>query len=436
MNVDAIIIGGGISGLSAAHALQRQGSTFLLFEPGHLGGLVRSTRGGGFTMEQGPNVFIERPHLMSLIQELGLDGQIRYPVIERYKQYVWWDGAPHVVPKGPLQFLMSRLFSFKEKCQIVSRARTPGVLTPQGEDESVATFFGRLIGRNGTDRVLDPVLKGIYGGEVDVLSARSIFPSLWQEAQKGASMMGIMKSKKGKGIKPKIFTLEGGNALLVERILESLPQECLRRERVEAVEATPNGFRVKSAEGEVEAREVYIATSGRSTASYLRSMGSEVSHALGELSYSPIVVVHCACSADVSLPPDGFGVLFSREESGLLGVMFNSRLFPHMAPKGQHLLTLCFGGAAHKGIGECSDEELSSRAVGELSTKLGIEGAVLQITRWSSAIPQYGVHHFRTVQQMEALEERHNGLYFIGVDKGGVGVPDRVRSGVSLGKSE
>jgi len=388
-------------------------------------------------MEQGPNVFIERPHLMSLIRDLGLESQIRYPVIERYKQYVWWNGAPHVVPKGPLQFVMSRLFSFTEKCRIISAARTPGILAPQGEDESVATFFGRLIGRNGTERVLDPVLKGIYGGEVDVLSARSIFPSLWQEAQKGASMMGIMKSKKGKGIKPKIFTLEGGNARLVERILEALPQERLKSEKVEALEPSEHGFRVRTGRGEVEAREVYIATSGQATAGYLRSLDDHLCESLNTLSYSPIVVVHCACPASVPLPSDGFGVLFSKEESGLLGIMFNSRLFPHMAPTGKHLLTLCFGGAAHKEIGQCSDQELSARVTRELSSKLGIaENEVLQITRWPSAIPQYGLHHFRTVQQMEELEERHKGLHFIGVDRGGVGVPDRVRSGVSLGKSE
>lgn len=434
MNVDVIIIGGGISGLSAAYALEKQGVSYLLFEPSDLGGVVRSLRRDGYTMEQGPNVFIERPHLISLLSELGLQSHIRYPTIERYKQYVWWNGSPHVVPKGPLQFATTALFSLKEKWQIISAARRKGVLKPKAEDESVATFFGRLIGRGGAERVLDPVLKGIYGGEIDELSARSIFPSLWKEAERGSSMLEIMKTKRG--IKPKIFTLEGGNALLVEKIVESLPKERVRAERVQSVEREDGRFLIKAETSTAHAREVYIATSGSSTAKYLR-VDAELSASLSAINYSPIMVVHVSCSDEVTLPSEGFGVLFSEEESGLLGVMFNSRLFPHMAPEGRHLLTLCFGGAAHREVADCSDVELSQRAKDELVIKLGInESEVMNITRWPAAIPQYALGHHRVITAMERLEEKMLGLHFIGVDKGGVGVPDRVRNGVSLGKSQ
>jgi oxygen-dependent protoporphyrinogen oxidase len=189
------VIGGGIAGLVASYELVKAGYRPVVIEPGAFGGMIRTLSVDGFTLEQGPNVLVERPAMAELLSELGLQDKIRYPSVTSYGQFVWCRGRPMKVPAGLLEFFVSPLFSWFTKLALPYRICKKGLLKPRAEDLSVLEFFTPLIGERSVRDVLDPVLKGIYGGDVEQLSARVIFPGLWEAAVQGLSLIGYMRRR-------------------------------------------------------------------------------------------------------------------------------------------------------------------------------------------------------------------------------------------------
>jgi protoporphyrinogen/coproporphyrinogen III oxidase len=439
MTLDALIIGGGITGLVCAYGLQRAGTSFLLCERGELGGLIRTVRTpGGYVLEQGPNVLVERQDVRDLVREIGLGDAVCYPSVSDYKQYVWCRGAPCEVPRSPVALFGSRLFSLSDKVRVVVQSSRRGVLHAESDDESIVRFLEPIVGRDAAFRVVEPVLKGIYGGAIERLSARSIFPGLWAHAKEGGSLAGFMKrrSRGGEG-RPKIFTLRQGISSLVEA-LRSRISENVRCGEVDSLkwESETKTFLIHLSNGEeIRARQVFATTSGAATARYLTSLGgaaAEVGEILTGIRYAPLLVVHCRTRQRDKLPNKGFGVLFPEgQPEGILGVMCNSVVFEHTAPKGEDLLTLCFGGTGRPDVIEWDDSTVKDQARSVLERTLRVDDAeVMSLNRWTHAIPQLEVGHFKIRAAMKALEHTFPGLHFLGTDTGGIGVADRITCGL------
>jgi oxygen-dependent protoporphyrinogen oxidase len=195
------VIGGGIAGLVATYELVKAGYRPVVIEPGAFGGMIRTLSLDGFTLEQGPNVLVERAAMAELLSDLGIKDKVRYPAINPYGQFVWCRGRPMKVPSGLLEFLASPLFSWSTKLALPYRLCKRGLLKPKAEDLSVLAFFTPLLGERSVRDVLDPVLKGIYGGDVEELSARMIFPGLWEAATQGLSLIGYMR-RRPRGARP------------------------------------------------------------------------------------------------------------------------------------------------------------------------------------------------------------------------------------------
>lgn len=423
------IIGAGIAGLTAAYELVKRGERPILIEPGRVGGMVCSQHQDGFTLECGPNVLVERPHVIALINELGLTSEIRYPSVMPYGQYVWFDGKPQKVPAGLFEFLTSPLFSWRTKLALPVRLAKAGVLQPQAEDESVLTFFSRLIGEDSTWALLDPVLKGIYGGDVDRLSARALFPNLWSAADAGDSVLSYMR-RKGKGGKPRIMVISGGIQRLPDALFAAIKDKIeLRATTAERITPVAQGFSIQLGDGSSCAVDRCVVTvAGKNLASLLEPIAPPVSAAVREVSYAGLTIVHLAVDRSERLIPAAFGALFPRGmPDNFLGVMFNSLIFPHVAPPEKHVITAVLGGAQAEET-MCDPVELRERFPAFIKQLLNLRDVdILHTYQWPRAIPQLEVGHFKVVEALDSVERAWPGLGFVGVDRGGVGVSDRVR---------
>ncbi len=426
----AAIIGGGIAGLTAAYELVKAGERPFLIDPGQVGGMVRSVSRDGFTLECGPNVLVERPDLKELFQELQLATDAVYPSVNPYGQYVWHRGRPIKVPTNLIQLLASPLFTPLTKLLLPLKLALPGVLPGEIEDCSVEQFFAPLVGTYTARHLIDPVLKGIYGGDVGVLSARSVFPTLWGAAKRGSSLLAYMRSRKSTG-KPPIVVLKGG----IQRLTDALWQQVASR--VELVPSqvqriTPidgKRFRLSLAGGrQIEADGCVVTSSGSQLAPLVGLLSEELADALTNSKYATLSVVHVRVPRSQPLIPAAFGVLFpGGMPVDLLGVMFNSLIFPHMAPANEHLITVVVGGAQ---AGERIQDEATLKAEipGLLHDLLGISDARwISMTNWPAAIPQLEVGHYKLIKLLDECESSNPGIVFAGVDRGGVGVSDRIR---------
>jgi oxygen-dependent protoporphyrinogen oxidase len=392
--------------------------------------MIRSERMHGFTLEYGPNVLVERSDLKDILYELNLSDQVSYPRIARYGQYVWYRGQPRKVPSGALEFLTTPLVKLSAKVALPLKLALPGVLPGGSDDFSVYDFFSALVGGQAVEAVMDPVLKGIYGGDVRRLSARTLFPGLWQAARSKRSVIGYMRQRKGGG-KPPILVIQGGMQRLVEELWRAVKPHVNfvtgRAERIVPLEGAR--FRVNLASaGSIEVDGCLVSVAGRSAAPLVAHLDERLADSLEGLESASLTVVHLAVPRSEPLIKDAFGVLFpGGMPEHLLGVMFNSEIFPHVAPADSHLLTVVLGGAQAKGQ-TFNERELRQALPKLLNKLLGIRDVRwLSMVEWPSAIPQLVVGHHNLVEQLDSCEREHPGIVFAGVDRGGVGVSDRIR---------
>jgi oxygen-dependent protoporphyrinogen oxidase len=428
----AAIIGGGIAGLTAAYELVKAGERPYLIEPGRIGGMVRSEQRAGFTLECGPNVLVVRPDLKYLLDQLDLAGAARSPCIPKYGQYVWYKGQIRKVPANFWRLLTSPLFSLSAKLLLPLKILVPGVMPRGKKDCSVRTFFAPLIGAQAVGAVLDPVLKGIYGGDVAELSARSLFPGLWQAATEGSSVLGYMRSRRGAGGKPAVVVLQGGIQTLTDHLWKAIESHVnLVQKRVERIVPSEGSRRytlLLDGGGSLDVDGCIVTTAGKHSAPMLGYLDEDLCDQLLNLQSAALTVVHLKVPRAEPLIPGAFGVLFpGGMPENLLGVMFNSMLFPHVAPDNSHVLTVVLGGA------QASDQvplesELRTKLPALLNQLLRIRNIEwLSMTHWPEAIPQMVVGHHNIVERLDACEEKFRGIVFAGVDRGGVGVSDRIR---------
>ena len=435
------VIGAGISGLVSAWKLQREDKCVTLYEPGKLGGVLQTRISRGFTLETGPNVFAAKKDFLAFLDGIDLTPEIVWPALDRYKQYVWFNGKPNPVPRTLSGFISTSLIASIDKLRLPFRIARKPRLDRAFDDQSISDFFEPLLGQHAVRALLDPALQGIFGGSIDRLSARSVFPSIWRSRDAGYSIWQFMR-RRPKGDKRRAFLLRGGNQRLVERLRECVASTVVVDNAVTAVEFNTENdglrsckWKVFDASGSVaDFDRVVVATSGVATAGFIGSLAPELSERLKRFTAVPLVVVHCGVPTEELSCSDGFGMLFpSASDARILGVMYNSVLFPHVAPSGQELLTVCLGGFKDPGVIDLSECELLEIVQTELKRFLGIRSIdFIGVKRWPRAIPQYELGHHHLVEEMHSVERENEGIRFVGADIGGVGVPDRVAQALSV----
>ena len=448
------IIGGGISGLSAAYDLeQRRRNTgdveYVVYESSpRLGGVLRTEYIQGCVVEAGPDSFVsEKPWAANLSREIGLGDQLlgsndpdrKTYILTRGRLVEMPDGLMFMVPTKILPTGLSPLFSWKTKLRMTQELFHPPRAV--NHDESVADFVERHYGREMVDRLADPLLSGVYGGDSANLSVRAVLPRFAEmertHGSLGRAMLAARKKMSSASLKaaPPLFTsLKNGMQDLAETLVARLnPAALVTNTAVKTITTESGSWRVSTDAQSDLFDKVIVALPGLAAADVLKGTNSELASELGGIQYSSSITVGIAYDREVrqSLPP-GFGFLVPRSEGKqLLAATFVHNKFPHRAPEDIALLRCFFAGSVAEEVWPMSDEQLIAIVRNELQQIIGIrsEPRFARVYRWKSAMAQYGVGHLERLNRIEEIRKQIPGLALAGNGFRGIGVPDCVRSG-------
>ncbi|MEO1495714.1 MAG: protoporphyrinogen oxidase [Planctomycetota bacterium] len=447
------IVGGGVAGLAAAHRLTElaPACAWTLYEStDRLGGVLQTTQDGPWRIEHSADNFLTRdPWATNLCQRVGLTDELLPTNTDRRGAMVIHRGRPVRVPKGFVLMsarpvwptLASPLLSVGAKLRLMSEPFAP---RGPGTDESVADFARRRLGREALERLVQPLVGGIYTADPERLSMAATLPqfleqerehgSLWRAGRKQATA----KSKRESGANYALFMAPRlGLHQLVDAIVARLPLERLRpATKVSGCQRTNAGrWRVRTTADQPPAEydAIIVATPTHHAATLLNDASRPLSAALGRIEYASSAVV-CLGVADtqVARPADAFGfVVPTVEDRRIVAASFSSYKFPDRAPAGHTLVRVFVGGAMQPELAELPDEQLIDLAVDELSDLVGLRGKPLltRVVRWPRAMPQYHVGHLDRIGEIEQMADELGGLALVGAGYRGVGVPQCIRSG-------
>jgi len=454
------IIGGGISGLTAAYSLEEQRRAgaeveYVLYEASsRLGGVLRTEAIDGCVVEAGPDSFVtEKPWAADLCRQLGLGDQLigsndadrKTYILTRGRLVVMPDGLMFMVPTRILPTGLSPLFSWKTKLRMAQELFHPPRAVDH--DESVAEFVQRHYGAEMVDRLADPLLSGVYGGEAANLSVRAVLPRFAEMERTHGSLGRAMLAARKKmaagprKLTPPLFTsLKQGMQHLAETVAAKLTtSSVVTNTPVQGIQRWEGGWVVSAGLQSDHFDAVIVALPAAAAASVLRMASPQLSAELGAIQYSSSITVGLGYDREVrqSLPP-GFGFLVPRSEGKrLLAATFVHNKFPHRAPQDRALLRCFFAGVNAERVWPLNDDQIVGIVRNELQQILGLRAEPLfaRVYKWKSAMAQYEVGHLERLDRIERLRQQLPGLALAGNAYRGIGVPDCVRSGRDAAKN-
>jgi oxygen-dependent protoporphyrinogen oxidase len=460
-----VIIGGGISGLSTAFALQEQAAaadvaltcTILDAAPAW-GGKIVTHRVGQLVMEAGPDSFLsQKPWGMELCRRLGIADQLINTNPVEKKASVLRGGQLHELPEGLVTFTPTQLGPFfrsgllswidlaRMGCDVLIPARRATV------DESLASFFRRRFGRHACERVMEPLMAGIYAGDAEQMSLRATFPRFYElEQAHGSVIRGMMAARRARtqnapGGRPRhtmFVTLKNGLADLVAGLTAHIQQaggmlkagvqvEALR---VRSHQAGRWMYDIICTDGtSLSAEALVLATPAYVSAELVRPLTPMAAGLMDLIPYASTATISLIYPAEaVGNRLQGFGFVVPRIEGrDLIAATWTSLKWPHRAPP-QDVSVRCYlGGVGREAILQRDDEALVQCVREELASIVGLQATphYVEVNRWNRAMPQYTIGHLDRLAQMEAALSRFGGLAVTGAGYRGVGLPDCIRDG-------
>ena len=448
------IVGGGISGLSAAFALEQQRRTglaleYVLFESSsRLGGVIQTEQIEGCLVEAGPDSFLtEKPWAARLCQQLGIGDQLIGSNDAGRKTYILIkgelvplpDGLMFMVPTKVMPTALSPLFSTRTKLRMVRELfRRAEKLA---SDESVASFIERHYGHEMVERLADPLLAGVYGGEASQLSVRAVLPRFADMETKHGSLGRGMISSRGKFAKsaaspsrPLFTSLRNGMQQLVDAVENQLTSSSIRKNTaVQALYLGESACELTSTHGPESFDGIILAVPAHHAAKLIADSSKPLSEELKGVGYTSSITVALGYGPQVRAKlPAGFGFLVPRSENRqILAATFVHNKFPHRAPPDKALLRCFLGRARAESMLQSSDEEIVAGVRDDLREILGVadEPDFLRVYKWKQAMAQYGVGHLERRVRIESLLQQFPALALAGNAYEGIGVPDCIRSG-------
>ncbi len=438
------ILGGGITGLTAAWHLQRAGfSPIVLEKSARVGGAIGAVRSDVWLHELGPNSLLESSaEVAAFIDELGLAGRRLYAAPAAKQRYIVRGGRLVAMPTSPLGFAGTKLFSWPAKLGLMGEPwRRRG---PMDREESVADFVLRRLGREFLDYAINPFVGGVYAGDPTRLSVRHAFPKLHAlEQEHGSLIRGALKRRNvSGGPKGQIFSFPNGLSELPNALANVLGDAVHLRTEVKAIRRTESAWEIECETGDRKWREECAAVVCALPADALASLtieGVPEAHQLAilrEIEHPPVASVFTGYKrSDVLHPCDGFGLLVPQVERRLiLGTLFSSTLFPNRAPEGYVGMTSFVGGMRDPELAGLNDSELVRMVHVELSRLVGVRGAPVftHVHTWPRAIPQYTLGYQRFKDAIASVEASTPGLFIGGNCRDGISLTNCIESGRRL----
>jgi len=450
-----IIIGGGISGLSAAYALQqraaRQGleiAITLLDKDNRVGGKIRSIHDQGFLCEWGPNGFLDnKPHTLDLCAQLALDDHLLRSNDNARKRFIYSNARLHQLPETGAAFLKSKLISWPGKLRLAGEFLIPA--KKDGEDETLADFSRRRLGAEALDKLIAPMVSGIFAGDPEQMSLASCFPRIQQLEQEYGGLLKAMirlaKKKKAERKASKqvasaagpggvLTSFSEGIQELTDALAEALQGDIRCDSEVTGIRKKSDGYQVQLGSGDsLEAEMVLCTAPAYALSGMTRELLPELKPVLDEIPYAVMNVVCFGFQRDkIPQSLDGFGYLTPRSEGRhTLGTLWDSSIFPRRAPEGMVMLRSMLGGATNPAAIDLPESEIIRQVRADLKQIMAIDAEpdFIRIFRHHRAIPQYRVGHQRRLQALETALQNRPGLFVSGNAFFGVGLNDCVDAG-------
>lgn len=454
------MVGGGITGLAAAHRvleIEPTAEVTLLEASARLGGVIETVRRDGFLVERSADNFITNvPWAVDLCQRIGLADQLLPTSSQQRNAMVVHNGRLEKIPPGFMLLAPSRIWPLLTtpilspwgKLRLLAEYFVPR--RKAGGDESLASFARRRLGRETFDRIVQPLVGGIYTADPEKLSLQATLPrfldmerrhgSLIRGALRQSAISGDEPSDNGSGARYRLFvTPRDGLTSLVDALAKQLSADTVRlNTKVEKLTRDSAGsWRIETSsqgsEAKLECDALIVAVGATSAASIVRQFDGELASKLGQIPYAGTAIVSLAFRRDqIRHPLDGFGfVVPAIENRRILAGSFSSVKFAGRAPQDAVLVRVFIGGACQSELVDLPDDELRKIACEELAALLGTTGPPLfaDISRWPASMPQYHLGHGELVAEIETSASRWPGFALAGNAYHGVGIPNCIHSG-------
>jgi oxygen-dependent protoporphyrinogen oxidase len=437
-----VVVGAGISGLSLAyrlHLLAPHVDITILESADRVGGCVRTDRLDGFTVECGPNGFLDsKPTTVELARHAGLaDRMIPASEAAARNRFLFLGHELQRLPGGLCDLLRTPILSLRGKLGFLSepfrrRRRVSG-------PESVAVFARRRIGREAADVFADALVTGIHAGDPELLDVRAAFPRVAaMEREHGSVIVGMMRAAKRRQGRSRLWSFRDGLQTLTDALRDQLPEPPNVGVRVRRLERRANAWTVVG-EGQDrwDANAMVLTCPAYAQAEILADLDDELAAHVGAITYNRIAVVALGYRAADVPPADGFGFIVpQRLRRDLLGVQWCSATYPDRAPPGMVLWRALCGGVSRPEVVGWSDEKLVAAVRAELQAAQGLTAApvFVHVVRWERAIPQYVLGHPERVAEIERRLSEFPGLFLGGNAFHGVAVNDCTEQGEILAR--
>ncbi len=445
INKKVIVLGAGISGLTTAYLLHKDGYDVTVLEKNDkVGGSIETVIENGLLFDRGPNSALETtPLIAQLVEELNLTEQFVYANKKGNKRYILRNNQLHALAISPPAFIKSKLFSSKAKLRLL---KEPFVgKSRDGYYQSIAEFVTRRLGQEFLDYAINPFVAGVYAGNPEDLSVKSAFPKLYAlEEEYGGLIVGTIRSiRKRKKRKEqskqsaKMLSFKDGMKVLPEAIAKHLGSRIKLNAEVVSIRKTADGnYGVTYNEGEQSLTlltDIILSTIPAYTAAELFGHFEDgIKKHLNFVYYPPVLVLYLAYNKDdIGQPLDGFGFLIpSKEEKSFLGAIWSSVLFPNRAEDNKASFTLFIGGSRNPGFIYDDEEELIKTVRGEFEELMKITGEPLHLAKrfWEKAIPQYTIGYVEHENYFDHFEKDNRGIFLSGNYRGGISVGDCIKN--------
>ncbi len=442
MELDILVIGAGITGLTTAYRCAQKGWRVAIIEQSERwGGVIQSEREGGYLIECGPNSFSSFPEDgLQLVKDLGLEDRAQITPMKEHERFIWKKGKLRKVPTSPPAFLFSNALSPLGKLRTFFGLFLSG--KPLKQDIELGKFFRQRIGNEAVDSLLKPFMAGVYAADADRVSFETTFPKLYAPARKGLALKDMMKSLREN---------TGAASTAPTRALISFPKGLIELADKLAKEFKAKGGTIyteewplikrkgtgqwemylESADQTLKVRHVVLATPAEGASEIIAPLDADSAEAIEAIEYAPLTVVHVGASeSQFTDQRNGFGFLTVPDgQVKALGMIWNDRIFKERAPEGKRLMTCFYGGEKDPEACAMDDDAIRQAVEQDLRLTLGFQGGdfdVFKITRWDKSLPVFRVGHTEKINKV--LKQLPKNLHLLGNFLGGVSIPERVAS--------